>query len=153
MKRAVGKALPVTADWRAVIDNAIDQDLMTAPVLDAEERMAREEKAAALATLATSRISVLIGAAGTGKTTLLRALSSLEQVHSGGLLLLAPTGKARVRMQEAIGRDLGAQALTIAQLLVANGRYDHKTHRYQRSEHDRYNASAHGDSRRMLDAD
>jgi energy-coupling factor transporter ATP-binding protein EcfA2 len=139
IKRASGEALPVAANWRTVIDNAIDQDLETPAVLDTEETMARDEKAAALETLATSRISVLIGPAGTGKTTLLRALCSLDEVSSGGLLLLAPTGKARVRMQEAIGRDLGARALTIAQLLVARGRYDHRTNRYQRSEHDRYN--------------
>lgn len=135
IKRAAGKPLPVVADWRAVID----EELKTATVVDTEEEMARQEKAAALATLATSRVSVLIGAAGTGKTTLLRALCRLEGVSSGGLLLLAPTGKARVRMQEAIGHDVGARAQTIAQLLVARGRYDHKTNRYQRSEHDRYN--------------
>jgi hypothetical protein len=134
-KRAAGKPLPVQADWRAVID----EELKTAAVPDTEEEMARQEKAAALATLATSRVSVLIGAAGTGKTTLLRALCSLDEVSSGGLLLLAPTGKARVRMQEAIGHDVGARAQTIAQLLVARGRYDHRTNRYQRSENDRYN--------------
>jgi energy-coupling factor transporter ATP-binding protein EcfA2 len=138
MKRAAGKALPVQSNWRGVIDSAIDGDLKTPAVLDTEEEMAREEKAAALATLATSRVSVLIGAAGTGKTTLLRALCSLDEVNSGGLLLLAPTGKARVRMQEAIGHAVGARAQTIAQLLVARGRYDHRTNRYQRSERDRY---------------
>ncbi len=100
--------------------------------------MARQEKAAALATLATSRVSVLVGAAGTGKTTLLRALCSLDDVSNGGFLLLAPTGKARVRMQEAVGHKVGARAQTIAQLLVARGRYDHRTNRYQRAEHDRY---------------
>ena len=68
--------------------------------------------------LATSRLSVLVGAAGTGKTTLLRALSTLPAVASGGLLLLAPTGKARVRMQDAIGRETGSTAQTLAQLLV-----------------------------------
>ena len=40
-----------------------------------------------------------------------------------GLLLLAPTGKARVRMQELAGGN-GAKALTIAQFLNQNGRYD-----------------------------
>jgi AAA domain len=42
-------------------------------------------------------------------------------------------------MQEAIGYDVGARAQTIAQLLVVKGRYDHKTNRYQRSDHDRFN--------------
>lgn len=83
--------------------------------------------------LATSRISVLIGAAGTGKTRLLRALCSLPEVSGGGLLLLAPTGKARVRMQEAIGRST-ARALTLAQFLVQLDRYDPETGRFHRSE-------------------
>jgi len=135
VKRRAGKPLPIEAEWRSVIDARLG----SAVAGDAEEEMARQEKAAALATLATSRVSVLIGAAGTGKTTLLRALCSIDEVMSGGVLLLAPTGKARVRMQEAIGYDVGARAQTIAQLLVAKGRYDHKTNRYQRSDHDRFN--------------
>ena len=51
----------------------------------------------------------------------------------GGGLLLAPTGKARVRMQSAIRRP----AHTVAQLLVKSGRYEPDTGRYQRSDHDR----------------
>jgi ATP-dependent exoDNAse (exonuclease V) alpha subunit len=77
----------------------------------------------------------LIGAAGTGKTTLLKALSSLPEIKSGGLLLLAPTGKARVRMQEAIGQ--GHEAQTLAQLLVHSGRYVGDVGRYCRSDQDR----------------
>ena len=99
----------MTADWRAIID----EQLKELPADDdGEEDLARQEKAAALEVLATARISVLIGAAGTGKTTLLRALTSLPQVSEGGFLLLAPTGKARVRMQEAIGHE----AFTLAQI-------------------------------------
>ncbi len=108
---------------------------------DGEEELARQEKAAALEVLATSRLSVLIGAAGTGKTTLLRALSNLPEVAGGGLLLLAPTGKARVRMQDAIGRESGSTAQTLAQLLVRIDRYDGETGRYHRSDHDRISAA------------
>ena len=108
---------------------------------DGEEELARHEKAAALEVLATSRLSVLVGAAGTGKTTLLRALSTLPAVASGGLLLLAPTGKARVRMQDAIGLESGSTAQTLAQLLVRIDRYDGDTNRYHRSDHDRINAA------------
>lgn len=74
-----------------------------------------------------SRVSVLVGAAGPGKTTLLRALSSLPEVKQGGLMLLAPTGKARVRTQEAIGAGAGARAQTLAQLLVLWGRHGRST--------------------------
>jgi putative ribosome biogenesis GTPase RsgA len=59
----------------------VDQGLKTALPSDAEERAleerARTEKAAALEQLFRSRIAVLIGPAGTGKTTLLRMLCAL----------------------------------------------------------------------------
>jgi hypothetical protein len=135
-RRRVGALLKVDADWRKVIDAELDE----MPV-DDDEELARQEKAAALEVLATSRLSVLIGAAGTGKTTLLRALCTLPAVASGGLLLLAPTGKARVRMQDAIGRDSGSTAQTLAQLLVRIDRYDGETGRYHRIDHDRISAA------------
>jgi hypothetical protein len=134
IRRRGAAALKVAADWRHVIDQALGG---TSADKDAEEELARQEKAAALEMLATSRVSVLIGAAGTGKTTLLRALASLPEIAGGGLLLLAPTGKARVRMQDVIGSHVGAQAQTLAQLLVKTGRYDPDTSRYQRSDRDR----------------
>ncbi len=133
-RRRTGARLKVEADWRGVIDRQLGE---ISPDDDGDEELARQEKAAALEVLATSRISVLIGAAGTGKTTLLRALSSLSGVEEGGLLLLAPTGKARVRMQEAIGH----QAATLAQLLVKLDRFDPVTFRYHRSDHDRSNTA------------
>jgi AAA domain/UvrD-like helicase C-terminal domain len=133
-RRRKGASLKVDADWRGVVDGQLG-----APPADddGDEELARQEKAAALEVLANSRISVLIGAAGTGKTTLLRALSTLPGVTEGGLLLLAPTGKARVRMQDAIGH----QALTLAQLLIRFDRYNPDTGRYHRSEHDRSNTA------------
>lgn len=133
-RRRDAARLKVEADWRAVIDTQLgavpDDD-------DGDEELARQEKAAALEVLATSRISVLIGAAGTGKTTLLRALRNIPGVAEGGLLLVAPTGKARVQMQEAIGY----KASTLAQLLVPLDRYDPETFRYHRSNHDRSNTA------------
>ncbi len=133
--RRRGVTLPVVANWRAVIDDVLDEQLGEASMTDDDdEELARQEKAAALEILATSRVSVLIGAAGTGKTTLLRALTRLPDVSKGGLLLLAPTGKARVQMQTAIDR----KAFTLAQFLLPQGRYDSKTGRYKRSNHDRW---------------
>lgn len=85
---------------------------------EVEER-AREEKAKALKVLYESRFSVLTGRAGTGKTSVLNVfLKGLKQL--GGqqhVLLLAPTGKARVRMMDRTGRD---DAMTIHQLLMHN---------------------------------
>jgi hypothetical protein len=137
-RRRGAARLQVSADWRRAIDQALGG---TSLADDGEEELARQEKAAALEMLATSRVSVLVGAAGTGKTTLLRALASLPEIAGGGLLLLAPTGKARVRMQDIIGRAAGTAAQTLAQLLVKTGRYNPDTGRYQRSDHDRVSSA------------
>ncbi|MGB5147003.1 MAG: AAA family ATPase [Porticoccaceae bacterium] len=96
---------------------------------DAEEQRAQQEKARALAELAESRFSVLAGPAGAGKTTVLGILCAQTEIQRDGLLLLAPTGKARVRMQSLSG-EAGTQAQTIAQFLYQNGRYDGRSGRY-----------------------
>ena len=62
------------------------------------------------------------------KTSLLTALLSLPAVAEGGVLLLAPTGKARVQMQK---RAKSAQAFKLAQFLLGLGRYDPLTGRYK----------------------
>ena len=126
--RKTGKRHVGNCDWRKIVDEAIDQPIPdTQPEKELEER-ARLEKAAALAQLFQSRLSVLIGPAGTGKTTLLRMLSSLPEVKNGGLLLLAPTGKARVRLEEQT--DLRGSGYTIAQFLIGHQRYDGATGAY-----------------------
>ena len=63
-------------------------------------------------------------------------LRGLPEVRQGGLLLLAPTGKARVRMQDAIGQE----ALTLAQFLVRTNATS-QTRPYHRSDQDRCNAA------------
>ena len=88
--------------------------------LDDDEEAARTEKAAGLSELFRSRISVLVGPAGTGKTTLLKALTGLPEVASKGVLLLAPTGKASVQMRIKVGLP----AKTLASFLVRKGGYD-----------------------------
>lgn len=125
-KRMSARALDTRGDWSGIIDSLLGESAVDDP----DEVLARQEKSAALETLARSRISVLIGPAGTGKTTLLRALCGLPEVDAQGVLLLAPTGKARVRMQTAIGQ----KASTLAQLLVHSGRYDPATGKYRRSD-------------------
>lgn len=107
--------LAVEWDWRARIDEILER-------LDGDpaEEMARAEKAEALCVLARSRLSVLVGPAGTGKTTMLEALCKHDDVHGGGVLLLAPTGKARVQLASRVG----AQAQTLAQFLRRSKRWD-----------------------------
>lgn len=112
-------------DWRSRIDTALGGPMSGS---DAIEEAARHEKAVALEELFRSRVSVLIGPAGTGKTTLLLALLSLDKVRHGGVLLLAPTGKARVQMQKKAG---DVKAFTLAQFLLRLKRYDTKTGAYR----------------------
>jgi hypothetical protein len=97
-------------------------------VLDEDEEAARAEKAAGLVELFRSRVSVLVGPAGTGKTTLLKALADLPAVSNKGVLLLAPTGKASVQMSAKVGR----QARTLASFLVKKSGYDPDRNIYRR---------------------
>lgn len=111
------------ADARVALDAALarDDDVQTtATTADGLEERARQEKAAGLSTLYDAPLSVLIGPAGTGKTTLLKALVDLPGVADGGVLLLAPTGKARVQLQTKVGRP----ARTLAGHLMRSDRYD-----------------------------
>lgn len=105
----MGKRHSVDIDWRAALDRAFTDK---APKGSLEDR-GRNEKAASLRELAAARFAVLIGAAGTGKTTLLKTLCAATPISERGVLLLAPTGKARVRLQQATG----IEARTIAQFL------------------------------------
>lgn len=122
-KRIKAGALDVTWKWREAIDRAIAQ----APKKgDSEEESARVEKAAALKVLARSRIAALVGPAGTGKTTMLEALCAHSDVKNRGVLLLAPTGKARVQLSDKVG----ATALTMAQYLRRSDRW-HQDYGYR----------------------
>lgn len=131
LKRAAAQRIESTMDWRTELDSKL-------PALpeDPEERereiQAREEKAAALAEISSARISVLIGPAGTGKTTLLSVLCQHPEIQEGNIVMLAPTGKARVRMEE-VARQAGVanfSAKTLAQFLLPSKRFDPRSQRY-----------------------
>jgi hypothetical protein len=120
----------VGADWLG----ELEQLLGRAGTEDEEETRARQEKVAALEELAAARFSALIGPAGTGKTTLLAALCAEPQVQATGVLLLAPTGKARVQLEKGFRRTgWRPRARTIAEFLVRSDRYDPQTGTYRRS--------------------
>ena len=126
-KRKSGKPNSGDFDWSALVSQAID-DGSPESELREDDKRARKEKAAALKELYNSRVSVLLGSAGTGKSTLIKALCLIPPVIDGGVLLLAPTGKARVRLEQASGM-LG-QGKTVAQFLLRYRRYDGRTGRY-----------------------
>ena len=126
--RKKGKPHVADLDWRGLVDAGLDEPLPANPQERRLEERARREKAAALEQLFRSRLSVLIGPAGTGKTTLLRMLCSLPGLAEKGLLLLAPTGKARVRLEEQTGMRGAGQ--TLAQFLIQRRRYDGETGAY-----------------------
>lgn len=115
--RVDGGPIGAEWDWRQAIDEAIAEPM---PAGDADEELARSEKAGALAVLARSRVAALVGPAGTGKTTMLSALCAHPDVRTRGVLLLAPTGKARVQL----GDKVGAKALTLAQFLRKSKRWN-----------------------------
>ena len=126
-KRRKGKPNSGTFDWAGLVDQVIDRGRSKSS-LSEEDKRARQEKAAALEELHRSRISVLMGPAGTGKSTLIKALCRIGPVIDGGVLLLAPTGKARVRLEQASG--MAGHGKTVAQFLHGLRRYDGSTGRY-----------------------
>ena len=129
-KRVKGKRWNIDADWKVLLDKHLTNHGVSSG--DELEEKAREEKTVALKELAESRLSVLIGPAGTGKTTLLSVLCSYPQIAQGGILMLAPTGKARVRMEQSTS-VFNLKGFTVAQFLSPD-RYDASTGRYKLSE-------------------
>lgn len=79
-----------------------------------------EHQAAICMQIFTKPLCVLSGAAGTGKTTVIRAiLDNIERVHGAGtsFLLMAPTGKAAERIKTQTGKV----SSTIHSYLAQNG--------------------------------
>ena len=104
-------------NWEDLLKKAFEEGKGSKLLPEIEER-ARKEKAEALEKLYRARFSVLFGRAGTGKTSVLKVfLNGLEELEGKStVLLLAPTGKARVRLMDRTKRD----AFTIHQFLMRN---------------------------------
>ncbi|MCR5237666.1 MAG: AAA family ATPase, partial [Lachnospiraceae bacterium] len=137
-RRMNAPRLTLNANWREFLDskfNEVDSETGEIEAISEQEERARQEKAAILDELAQSRISVLVGDAGTGKTTVLSVLCSHPEIKAGGVLLLAPTGKATVRLLESMGEEgKDFTALNVAQFLVRSKRFDFSDMRYILSE-------------------
>lgn len=102
---------------------------MDAQVQDAlkqqEHRLARsQEQAVRMA--AKSKVMVLTGGPGTGKTTIIKAIITLFESVTRRIALAAPTGRAAKRMSEATGHE----AKTLHRLLE----YNPQDNRFRRNE-------------------
>ncbi len=80
-------------------------------------QLADSQKRAVRKTLA-SKVMVITGGPGVGKTTIVNAILGILSAKGTGILLAAPTGRAAKRMQEATGME----AKTIHRLLEVDPR-------------------------------
>ena len=132
VRKRTEEAIPhnISEDWEAMMDAPFG--FGPAAPDDAQELMARREKGAALGAMAAARLFVLVGGAGTGKTTLLSLLCKSREVAAAGVTLLAPTGKARVKMSEPMQeKGVPHAAYTVAQFLMERGLFDGETGEYR----------------------
>ncbi|MFM2385819.1 MAG: hypothetical protein RL660_576 [Bacteroidota bacterium] len=122
IQQIIDKPYGIKKNWLELINEHFENSILDETSKDYnEEMLARAEKAEALNVLTNYKFSVLIGPAGSGKTSLLEIFEKQPEIMNGGLLKLAPTGKARVK--------LGADAKTLAQFLYPD-RYDAWTGTY-----------------------
>ena len=111
--------VPLSVDWASLVKKSIAFD-----ATNSQSVMAVKDQTKALEIISSRRLSVLTGPAGTGKTTVVKAFLSSREVIEEGVLLLAPTGKARVRLGSMASNT---QALTVAQFLTKQGFFDGST--------------------------
>lgn len=101
------------------------------------QREAKRTQCEVLERLSTQAFSVLTGSAGTGKTTMVAALIKglREADPTEEFLLLAPTGKAAVRLRRKIREvaKVDLEPTTIHTYLVRNGWMDGETWRVLRN--------------------
>lgn len=110
----------IDEDWESLIKGVITKNGIAYNKDNPKHAAALIDQVSALQRLTSRKISVLHGPAGTGKTTVLGALFGCKTLTTEGVLLLAPTGKARVKL----GKMAGSEAYTIAQFLNKQGRFD-----------------------------
>lgn len=117
-------------DWDGIMDERFGKVKDSELGEELEER-ARHEKKIALNTLYYNKFSVLTGRAGTGKTEVLQILIKgfieKEKLKSDDFLILAPTGKARVRIKKTFDSskfDFSLEPQTIHQHLNKHGWMD-----------------------------
>ena len=81
----------------------------------------------------SSKLSIITGGPGTGKTTIVRGILKLWKKHGARIKLAAPTGRAAKRLSESTGR----KAFTIHRLLEYNsdaGAFMRDSHKQLRAD-------------------
>lgn len=125
----LGSSLSSKQNWRKIID---DQFGELQENNEENDGLARDEKATALKILESSKISVLLGRAGTGKTSALGIFASSKEIKSGKVLALTPTGKARVQLENSFKKNsVHAEFMTVAQFLIRSEGFCWNTMTYQ----------------------
>jgi ATP-dependent exoDNAse (exonuclease V) alpha subunit len=119
-KRAEVVLEPLRENWAMHVRATIEEQGIEVDLGQRRYADALEEQTKALEQITERKLSVLAGAAGTGKTTVLGALTKSRRLASQGILFLAPTGKARVRLAQKTRQE----CMTVAQFLYHRHRYD-----------------------------
>jgi hypothetical protein len=119
-KRAEASLDGLKENWESHLREAIREQGVEVDFRQLRYADALAEQSKILEKITARKLSVLVGGAGTGKTTILGALKKSKQLAKQGILFLAPTGKARVRL----GQKTGEPSMTVAQFLYQRDRYD-----------------------------
>lgn len=115
------RALPsLEEDWSRLIIKSIEDNGGQFDPGNKRHIDALKDQSVALERITTKKLSILNGPAGTGKTSVLGALVGSKKLNDKGLLLLAPTGKARVKLKKMTNHE----AYTIAQFLTMQKRFE-----------------------------
>jgi hypothetical protein len=126
---------PVTESyWRDLLR---DPESPLSEKSDAEYGKAIQRQAQVCAKIFNRPISVICGAAGTGKTTIVKSiLTAIEKAHGAQatFLLLAPTGKAADRLRERTGKSASTIHSFLARLGWLNGNLTIKRNGGQRED-------------------
>jgi exodeoxyribonuclease V alpha subunit len=108
---AVWAYRPATAELEAELAARVRELAETPARLEAPERppvddlVPAPEQWAAVRAAFTSRVSIITGGPGTGKTATIRLVCAAAKAGSASIALVAPTGRAARRMAESTGMD------------------------------------------------
>jgi exodeoxyribonuclease V alpha subunit len=107
---AVWAYRPVTAALEAELALQVRELAAGKPVLKparppAGDLVPAPEQAAAVRAAFASRLSIVTGGPGTGKTATIRLICAAASAQKRSIALVAPTGRAARRMEEATGAD------------------------------------------------